>query len=217
VIEQYSLRVAEAWKLGRKGADDAVLLVIAKDDHTARIEVGQGLEGALPDVIASRIIREILAPHFRAGEFYEGINEAVDRMVAVTQGEPLPPPPPEPDRSTSRRGSGGIGQMLPLVLIAALGGGSILRSLFGRAGGSLLTALAVGAIAWFIVSMVAGIFAGLLAFVVTMFGGGGGGFSSFPRGGGWGGGFGGGGFGGGGGSWGGGGGGFSGGGASGRW
>lgn len=218
-IEQYALRVAEAWKLGREGPDDAALLVIAKEDHAARIEVGQGLEGAIPDVIAARVIREVLAPHFRLNQFYEGITEAIDRMVALTQGEALPPPPAQGER-VSRRGSNGIGSILPIVLIAALGGGSILRSLFGRAGGSLLTGLAVGVVAWLIVSTVAGVFAGLLAFVVTLFGGGGGGFSSFPRGGGWGGGFGGGGGGfggGGGGSWGGGGGGFSGGGASGRW
>ena len=73
-IEQYSIRVAEAWKIGRKKIDDGALLVVAKDDHKLRIEVGYGLEGALTDVTASRIIDEIITPKFRSGDFAGGIS-----------------------------------------------------------------------------------------------------------------------------------------------
>ena len=84
-VEQYAVRVEEIWKLGRKGVDDGVLLLIAKDDHKLRIEVGYGLEGALPDVTAKRIIDESIAPHFKRGDFYWGINAGVDQIVRVIE------------------------------------------------------------------------------------------------------------------------------------
>ncbi len=86
-IEEYTLRVAEANKLGRKGRDNGVLFVIAKDDHNMRIEVGYGLEGALPDAISNQIIRNIVAPRFRAGSYYDGINAGTDSIFAATKGE----------------------------------------------------------------------------------------------------------------------------------
>ena len=91
-IEQYSIRVAEAWKIGRKKIDDGALLVIAKDDRKLRIEVGYGLEGALNDVTAKRIIDEIITPRFRSGDFAGGISAGVDRIVGVIDGEKLPAP-----------------------------------------------------------------------------------------------------------------------------
>ena len=93
-IEQYSIRVAEAWKIGRKKIDDGALLVIAKNDRKLRIEVGYGLEGALTDVTAKRIIDEIITPKFRSGDFAGGISAGVDRMIGVIDGEPLPAPAP---------------------------------------------------------------------------------------------------------------------------
>src|SRR3954451_20200315 len=81
-IEAYALRVAEKWKIGRKGQDNGALFVIAKNDRKMRIEVGYGLEGVLPDVIANRIIREDVAPAFREGKFADGINAGVDRIIA---------------------------------------------------------------------------------------------------------------------------------------
>src|SRR5215813_5229309 len=89
-IEQFSLRVAEAWKIGRKKVDDGALLVVAKNDRHLRIEVGYGLEGALTDVTSRRIIDEIITPKFRSGDFAGGINAGVDRMIAVANGEQLP-------------------------------------------------------------------------------------------------------------------------------
>src|SRR5882724_3999315 len=93
-IEQYSLRVAETWKIGRKKIDDGALLVVAKNDRKLRIEVGYGLEGALTDVTSKRIIDEIITPRFRSGDFSGGISAGVDRIIGVIDGEKLPAPQP---------------------------------------------------------------------------------------------------------------------------
>jgi uncharacterized protein len=86
-IEQYGIRVGEAWKLGRKGVDDGVILIVAKNDHRLRIEVGYGLEGAIPDAVAMRIIDEAITPAFKAGDFYAGINAGVDRIMRAARSE----------------------------------------------------------------------------------------------------------------------------------
>ena len=210
-IEQYALRAAEQWKLGRKKVDDGALLVVAKDDRALRIEVGYGLEGVLNDATANRIIREIIVPRFREGDFHGGINAGLDRMIRLIDGEPLP----EPAR-TVPAGQGGAMQMLPVLLVAALIGGAILRAMLGRFLGAAATGGAVGFLAWMLAgAMAVALLAGVLAFFFTLMGAGMGrrysglpgiGGGGFGRGGG----FGGGGFRGGGGS-------FGGGGASGRW
>ncbi len=214
-IEQYALRVAEQWKIGRKKADDGAILVVAKDDRTLRIEVGYGLEGVLNDATASRIVREIIVPRFREGDFYGGINAGLDRMMRLIDGEPLPPP----SRSAPAADGGGLMQMLPVLLVAALIGGAILRAIFGRFLGAAATGGVVGFLAWMLAgAMAVALLAGVFAFIFTLGGGGGMGRRTYGRG------FPGGGIGfpGGGGGWGGGGfrgggGGFGGGGASGRW
>ena len=86
-LEDFSLRVAEANKLGKKGRDNGVLFLIAKDDHKMRVEVGYGLEGALPDAISNQIIRNIVAPRFRSDDYYGGIDAGVDSIFAATKGE----------------------------------------------------------------------------------------------------------------------------------
>lgn len=91
-IEQYAIRVAEQWKLGRKGIDDGVLILIAKQDRAARIEVGYGLEGRIPDVTAKRIIEDQMIPSFKAGNFYQGILNTVQTLIASITNEALPPP-----------------------------------------------------------------------------------------------------------------------------
>jgi len=91
-IEQYTTRAFEQYRLGRKGVDDGVLIVIAKDDHRARIEPGYGLEGAIPDAIANRIIQEYLVPKFRADDYAGGLSEATAAIVKLVEGEPLPAP-----------------------------------------------------------------------------------------------------------------------------
>lgn len=91
-IENFSLSVAEKNKLGRNKTDDGLLLLIAKDDRKARIEVGYGLEGAVPDALASRIIREYLTPKFRQGDFFGGIRDSLDALKKLVDGEILPEP-----------------------------------------------------------------------------------------------------------------------------
>jgi uncharacterized protein len=227
-IEQYSLRVAEAWRLGRGNVDDGALLIVALEDRKLRIEVGYGLEGALPDATANRIIDQDIAPQFRRGDYYGGIATGVDRMLRVIDGEPLP----EPELRSPSQGVPGLFTLLPFLFIFAMVGGSLLRRMFGRVGGALAVGGLVGFLAWVLVGVLGlALVAGLVAFLFALFGGTGGGPSAGSNGwysrrhsrgwgypGGFGGGWsGGGGFGGGGGGWSGGGGGFGGGGASGSW
>jgi uncharacterized protein len=224
-IEQYAIRVAEAWQLGREGVDDGALLLVATQDRRVRIEVGYGLEGVLPDATANRIIDEVIVPAFRGGDYYGGISTGVERMLRVIEGEPLP----EAERRSPAAGVPGLSQLLPFLFVFALFGGSILRRMFGRVGGAFATGGVVGGLTWLLVGILGlALGAGIVAFILALlagFGGGGtgrGGWYSRRHGGGWGspgglgGGFGGrgGGFGGG---WSGGGGGFGGGGASGSW
>ena len=213
-IEQYALRIGEQWKLGRKGVDDGALFVVAKDDRAVRIEVGYGLEGALNDATAKRIVSDIVVPRFREGDFFGGISAGLDRMIRVIDGEPLPAP--------ARRApamDGDLFSFLPVLLIAALVVGGLLRAILGRALGAFATGGAVGFLAWVLAGTLAmGLVAGVIAFFFTLVGG----FGSARRSGGFPGGWGGGGFGRGGGwssggGFRGGGGGFGGGGATGRW
>ncbi len=222
-IEQYSIRVVDQWKLGRKAVEDGALLIIAKNDHHVRIEVGRGLEGVLTDAMSNRIIDETITPDFRAGNFYGGISTGLDQMMKLVQGEPLPPPEEKWQSNRSAHGQ----SLLPELFFAVLIGSVFLRSILGRTLGSAATGVGAGLLVWLVAHALA--LAGLAAvggFLLAMLmglGRGGSGWSSAGRGGGigggWGGigggGFGGGGFGGGGFS--GGGGGFSGGGARGSW
>lgn len=213
-IEQYALRAAEQWKIGRKNVDDGALLVVAKDDRALRIEVGYGLEGALTDAAAKRIISDVIVPRFREGDFFGGLSAGLDRMMRVIDGEPLPEP------ARARPGAQGLGSVAPALLMIALAASMILRAVLGRLLGAAVASGAVGVLAWLVAgTLVVAIIAGLIAFFLTLAGGAGRGLRYGSRHGGFGGirggGFGGGGFGGGG--FRGGGGGFGGGGASGRW
>lgn len=224
-IEQYSIRVVDAWKLGRKGVDDGALLIVAVKDRRLRIEVGRGLEGALTDLAANRIIDETITPFFRAGNYPGGIEAGVDRMIAVIDGEPLPEPAASWQQQDSD--SGDFVGILGVIVGIALTIGAILRKIFGRVFGALATGGLAGTVAMLLTGAFG--FALLAGFVGLVLGGVGGlpgarmagrGRRHDGWGGGWGGGSGGGwggggGFGGGG--FGGGGGGFGGGGASGRW
>lgn len=213
-VEQYALRVAEQWKLGRKGIDDGALLLIAKNDRALRIEVGYGLEGALNDATAKRIIAEIITPYFKRNDFFGGIQAGVQAMINVVNGEPLPAPSVRPSTSESA-GSASIGQLLPLAFLLAFIVAPLLRGMIGRFPASLATGAIASGIIWlFAGSLFIALVIGILAVLFSLFSGIGPG--GLGRGGYYGGGFGrGGGLGGGGFS--GGGGGFGGGGASGRW
>jgi uncharacterized protein len=162
-IEQYSLRVAEAWKIGRRKIDDGAILVIAKDDHKLRIEVGYGLEGALTDVTSKRIIDEVITPKFRSGDFAGGISDGVDRIIRVVDGEPLPAPAPRKPQDP------GIDLFNPGSIFAMVFAGTILRAIFGRLLGSLATGGLIAAVFWFVtVSLIWSALAGFVSFVIAM-------------------------------------------------
>ncbi|HLQ02182.1 MAG TPA: YgcG family protein [Burkholderiales bacterium] len=215
-IEQYSIRVAEAWKIGRTKADDGVILVVAKNDRRLRIEVGRGLEGAIPDAIANRVVSEVIAPHFRANDFYGGIAAGADTLAKLIEGETLPPPERQ---AGANKSSPDYQSLLVMLLVLAIIGGGFLSRILGRGVGAAGTGALAGLVTWAIAgTVVIGAVAAVAVFLFVLlaaagglgrggyYGGWGGGGS-----GGWG--SGGGGFGG----FSGGGGGFSGGGASGSW
>ena len=211
-IEQYALRVAEQWKLGRKKVDDGAILVVAKNDRALRIEVGYGLEGALNDATSKRIISETILPPFKQQDFYGGITAGVGQIIRIVDGEPLPSPGRTPIGAIGSIGN--IQQYAPFLFILALTVGGVLRATLGKIPGSLVTGGAVAVVAWFMVGgLLMALVAGALALFVTLVSGrmGGHGMGGYY------GGIGGGGRGGRGGGFSGGGGGFGGGGASGRW
>ncbi|RQO55853.1 hypothetical protein DBR47_18420 [Paucibacter sp. KBW04] len=223
-IAAYAQRVGDSWKIGRKGVGDGVLLVVAKDDRKVRIEVAKALEGAIPDLAASLIIREAITPAFRKGDYAGGLNLAVDQMSAKIRGEDLPLP------SQGQRGQAPASQGFNFEELGALFFigvpvlGAVLTGIFGRKLGTVMTGGAAGLIGWVVVSslIAAGLAAVLAMILVGVMGGSGAGRRGGGSGpiifGGGGGGFGGGGGGGGGGGFSSGGGGdFGGGGASGDW
>jgi len=204
-IEQYSIRVAEAWKIGRRKVDDGLILVVAKEDRTLRIEVGYGLEGVIPDSMARRVIDERIVPRFRAGDFYGGVRDGVDQLIRLAEGEKLPPPPAGGGHAA---GADPMQYLVPAIIFVVVVG-SIFKAMLGRFPGSLATGLVLGAIAWVLFGLAISALAAILGFILSIAnvgrGGGwasGGGYSGGSSSSSWGGG---------------GGGGFGGGGASGRW
>jgi uncharacterized protein len=166
-IEQYSIRVVDKWKLGRKNVDDGALLLIAKNDRALRIEVGYGLEGALPDAIANRIIDEIITPRLKRGDFYGGIQAGVQTMMKVVQSEPLP----KPIRHAQENGSSPA-FTLPGIIFFAFIVGQLFRGFIG----SLPTALGMAAVsagmAWLLLgTFLGGLLCGLVVLVILLFGG----------------------------------------------
>ena len=149
-IAQYAVRAFEQWKLGRKGVDDGVLLVVAKDDHRVRIEVGYGLEGAIPDATSERVIQEYLVPKFRADDYAGGITDATATLVKLIDGEPLPAP------MADNRGKPDRGGDFIFALFAAFVVAQVVRGLFSRAPTmlrGLVGAGAAGGVAWLISSL----------------------------------------------------------------
>lgn len=224
-LEAYSLAVAENNVIGRKKLDDGILLLVVKDDRKARIEVGYGLEGAVPDITAGRIIREYMAPRFRTGDYAGGLNEAVTVLEGAIRGEQLPAP--ITDQGRERGGENWLFALFAAFIVAQVVRGIFNRTPAGVRG--LLGGGASGVVAWLLSSaLLVGGIGGVIGLLVGLMSGGGGGgryardrdwggFGGGPwigsgGGGGWGGGgsIGGGGFSGGGGS-------FGGGGASGSW
>ena len=164
-IAQFSIRVVDAWKLGRAKQDDGVLILVAKNDHKIRIEVGYGLEGAIPDLTAKRIISEIMSPSFKQGDFYDGIDNGVDKLIGLVNGEQLPAPVPHQSNSNN------TGSMLPILLIGGLIVGGILRSIFGNFFGGALTGGVLGIAAWvFGAGLIGAVMIAIIAFILTILG-----------------------------------------------
>lgn len=216
-IAPYAHRVASDWKIGRKDVGDGLLIVIAKDDRRMRMEVARALEGAIPDLVAARIIDQQMAPFFRQNDYAGGILAAIDQVGARIAGEALPPPSQQPSHADEADLEG----LAIFLFFGVMVIGPVIRRIFGNKLGALLVGGATGLLAYlFTASLLLAGLAAVVALLLTLLsnsgkGGGRGGRGPFIGGGGFGGGrsggFGGGGFrSGGGGS-------FGGGGASGRW
>jgi len=188
-IEQFGIRLAEAWKIGRRGVNDGVIVIVAKNDRKMRIEVGYGLEGAIPDAVAKRIVAETMAPRFKAGDFFGGLEAAVASLGKIIAGEALPPAV----GSDSATNLGTDGDALPMLIFVVIVLAGMARKILGVLG----SLLAAGLAGWLALSvfgswLAAGL-AGLAAFAFSFarLGGGrsgwhagGGGFSSSDSGGG---------------------------------
>ncbi len=175
-IAQYTQRAYDQWKLGRQGVDDGVILVVAKDDRRVRIQPGYGLEGAIPDATASRVIQEYLVPKFRAGDFAGGITDASAQLVRLIDGEPLPAPVADHPAGRDRGGN------WLFALIAAFIAANVIRGLFnGTPAGvrGLLAAVGGGGVAWLISSAL--LVGGIGAFIGLFMGLAGAGAGRFAR------------------------------------
>lgn len=202
-IAEFGIEVADLSQIGRKGIDDGVILIVAKDDRTLRLEVGYGLEGVIPDAVAKRVIAETITPYFKGGDYAGGINAGVSQLMALIDGEALPGPSESP---VSKQNEGGF----MFIVLGGLVAGFTLSVIMGRVMAGMLAGLGSGAVAALMLGLgfSVALFIGLMVFLIvgvrTMGGRGwtnGGGFGGSSGGG----------------SWGGGGGRFGGGGASGSW
>lgn len=202
-IAEFGIEVADLSQIGRKGIDDGVILIVAKDDRTLRLEVGYGLEGVIPDAVAKRVIAETITPYFKGGDYAGGINAGVTQLMALIDGEALPGPSESP---VSKQNEGGF----MFIVLGGLVAGFALSVIMGRVMAGMLAGLGSGAVAALMLGLgfSVALFIGLMVFLIvgvrSMGGRGwtnGGGFGGSSGGG----------------SWGGGGGRFGGGGASGSW
>jgi uncharacterized protein len=172
-IEEFSIKVAEAWKIGSKGVDNGVILLIAKDDRKVRIEVGRGLEGKLTDLVSGRIIRNSIIPRFKAGDFDGGVRAGVGAIVEAARGE-YKAEGRKPGRG--HRGAMPVFTLLIFLFIALVFAGA-LSKVFGAAVGTvglpIAAKLSFPALSYPILGGLAllGLVIGLL--IHTIFGGGG--------------------------------------------
>jgi uncharacterized protein len=136
-IEQYSIRVTDQWKLGRKGVDDGVLLMVARDNPKAlrrlRIEAGRGVQGVLTDAQSKRILQDVIAPHFRENHYYEGLVAGVGAIATVLNQEKFPAPPARQAQQQPAQQPSPLGALLPLLFVVVFI--AIVASRFRRRGG----------------------------------------------------------------------------------
>jgi uncharacterized protein len=171
-IASYANRVANDWKIGRKGVGDGVLVIVAKGDRKLRIEVAKTLEGAIPDLMAKQIIDEALAPKLRQGDYAGGLSDTVDRITQRIDPESLPAP------AQKRANTGGFNMQgmgfqwmdIAIFLLFAIPiGGAVARSIFGNKLGALVTGGIVGGLAFFVTaSVVLAVIAFVAALIFTL-------------------------------------------------
>jgi uncharacterized protein len=182
-IEQYSIRVTDAWQLGRKGVDDGVLLLVARDNPSSlrrlRIEAGRGVQGVLTDAQSKRILQDVIAPHFRQEHYYEGLVAGVGAIATLLNQEAFPAPAQQQQRQAASDGGFPLWAIFLIII-----GASMLRSVFRPRGRTIGTRR--GQSHWG--SATTGFVLGNIIGNMSR-GGGGGGFGSSSSGGGFGGGF----------------------------
>lgn len=160
-IVDYTQRVGDLWKIGRKGVGDGLLLIVAKNDRKVRIATAKTLEGAIPDLAARQVIDRAITPRFREGDFAGGLNAATDQLMALISGEKLPEPEVAQGDFGSSSGDGGFEwtDLAVFLFFAVPIGGRVLAGIMGRKAGSFVTGGAVGVLAWLVTAslLVAGI------------------------------------------------------------
>ncbi len=165
-IADYTQRLGDVWKIGRKDVGDGLLFVIAKDDRRMRIAPAKSLEGAIPDLMARRILDQAVAPAFRQGDYAGGIRAGVEQILALIAGEALPAP-------SQRDGAANDFEPMDLLIFGAFAVpilSAVLRGIFGNKLGVLLTGGAAGGIAWVITSVFwIAVGAGLLGLLAALF------------------------------------------------
>jgi uncharacterized protein len=168
-ISDYAQRIGDAWKIGRKGIGDGLLIVVAKDDRKIWIAVAKTLEGAIPDVAAKRVIREAIAPRFKNGDFAGGLSAGLDSIFKLIEGEGLPTPAGVSERQIDA-GEGALALLVPFIMVGVVAG-AILRRIFGRPG-ALLAGGGAGAVAgWMMSSIALGAVAGIAVLIFSLVGG----------------------------------------------
>lgn len=168
-ISDFSFRLGDAWKIGRKGVGDGLLIVVAKDDRKVWIAVARALEGAVPDLAAKRVIREQIAPRFQQGDYSEGLNAAVDALTRLIEGEGLPAPSGVSKQKVNA-GESVMGLLIPFVIFGVIVGG-LLRRIFGVPGALIAGAGSAAISGFFLSSLLFGGLAGLAVFLVSLAGG----------------------------------------------
>ncbi|UCV09204.1 TPM domain-containing protein [Dechloromonas denitrificans] len=174
-IEQFGIRLLDAWKIGRKGIDDGAILIVAKDDRRLRIEVGYGLEGVLNDATAKRIIDETITPKFKAGDLPGGIAAGVDAILAVVDREELPAAAARANSAASGGGRLNIDSFGENTWLVGLGiiavGGAIIRYFLGNLLGSGIVGGVTAGLGWLLTGSILGALAGAaIGFFVALLG-----------------------------------------------
>lgn len=159
----YATRVMDSWKPGRKGIDDGVLLLLVRDEHKTFLAPGRGLEGAIPDVYAKRILDDVLRPQLQANNADGGVREAVNQLEKLINGEKLPA------QQSAHQESDDSGSTIFGILLLIFIAGSFLKNIFGNTLGSAIVGFLVLSFGWYSGwSLFAAIIGAILAFIIAL-------------------------------------------------